>query len=149
MVPTYLASRAICISQIGSKAVAKRKPLAGQPCRTPLAKRDCPRSAPANSTNTSQEATEKVGQLNVLKHREDPRVIDTGISSSRVSQKKTRFLRSTRDMGQSGGLNFKDVVCHLPRSDASLRGVNASHSVPMKASNNSRGKEFAITIAQS
>ena len=30
---------------------------------------------------------------------------------------------------------------------APLRGVNASHSVPMKASTNSRGKQFAITIA--
>ena len=36
--------------KIGSKAIAKRKPLAGQSCRTPLAMRNCPRSAPANST---------------------------------------------------------------------------------------------------
>ena len=36
--------------KIGSKAIAKRKPLAGQPCRTPLATRNCPLSAPANST---------------------------------------------------------------------------------------------------
>ena len=36
--------------KIGSKAIAKRKPLAGQPCRTPLAMRNCPRSAPATST---------------------------------------------------------------------------------------------------
>ena len=65
--------------------------------------------------NTSQEATEKVGKPSVLKHREDPGVLDTGISSGKVSQMKTRFLRSTCDMGQSGGLILKDVVCHLPR----------------------------------
>ena len=47
-------------------------------------------------------------------------------------------------MGQSGGLNLKDVVCHLLRGDASLRGVNALHSVPVKASTKSRRKEFAI-----
>ena len=51
-------------------------------------------------------------------------------------------------MGQSGGLNFKDVVRHLPRRNASLRGVNTSHSVPMKAATNSRRKDFAIAIAQ-
>ena len=36
--------------KIGSKAIAKRKPLAGQPCLTPLAIRNCTRCAPANST---------------------------------------------------------------------------------------------------
>ena len=36
--------------KIGSKAIAKRTPLAGQSCRTPLAIRNCPLSAPANST---------------------------------------------------------------------------------------------------
>ena len=36
--------------KIGSNSIAKRKPLAGQPCRTPLAIRNCPRGAPANST---------------------------------------------------------------------------------------------------
>ena len=45
--------------KIGSKAIAKRKPLAGQPCRTPLAIRNCHRSD-AVFTNTLQEATEKV-----------------------------------------------------------------------------------------
>ena len=34
--------------KIGSKAIAKRKPLAGQPCLIPLAIKNCPRSAPAN-----------------------------------------------------------------------------------------------------
>ena len=60
-------------------------------------------------------------------------MIDTGISSSKVSQKNTWFLRSTRDMGQSTGLNLKDVIRHLPRWDASLWGVNASPGAPMKA----------------
>ena len=39
--------------------------------------------------NTSQEATEEARQPNVLKHREDPGVIDTGICSGEVSQKDT------------------------------------------------------------
>ena len=39
--------------------------------------------------NTSQEAAEKTGQPSVLEHREDPGVIDTGIGSSKVSQKDT------------------------------------------------------------
>ena len=51
-------------------------------------------------------------------------------------------LWSTRNVGQSGGLNLKDVVFHLSRGDASLRGVNALHSVPVKASTNSRGKDL-------
>ena len=51
-------------------------------------------------------------------------------------------------MGQSSGLNLKDVIRHLPKGDASLRRVNAPHGVPVKASTNSRGKEFAIAIAQ-
>ena len=77
--------------KIGSMAIAKRNPLAGQPCRTPLATRNCPRSAPANSTcvmlspiNTSLEAAEKIRQASVLKHTEDPGVIDAGISSSKI-----------------------------------------------------------------
>ena len=36
--------------KIGSNAIAKRKPLARQPCLTPPAMRNCPRVAPANST---------------------------------------------------------------------------------------------------
>ena len=36
--------------KIGSKAIAKRKPLAGQPCLTPLATGNCHRVAPASST---------------------------------------------------------------------------------------------------
>ena len=75
-----------------------------------------------------------------LKHREDPEVIDTGISSIKVSQKNTWFLPSTRDMDQSGCLNLKDVVCHFPWWDASLWGVNASHSVPVNPSTYGRSK---------
>ena len=51
-------------------------------------------------------------------------------------------------MSQSSGLNLKDVVCHLPTGDASPRRMFASHGVPMKASTNSRGKEFAVAIAK-
>ena len=51
-------------------------------------------------------------------------------------------------MSQSSGLNLKNVVRHLPGGNASLSAVNASHSVPMKASTKSRGKKFAIAIAQ-
>ena len=70
--------------------------------------------------NTSQEATEEGGQSSVFDHGEDPGVIDTGICSGKVSQKDKCFLRSTRDMGQSSGLNLKDVIRHLPGGDASL-----------------------------
>ena len=52
-------------------------------------------------------------------------------------------------MGQSGGLNLKDVVRHLPGGDASLRRMYAPHGVPMEASTDSRSEKFAITIAQS
>ena len=41
----------------------------------------------AVAVNTLQEATEKAGQSSVLDHREDAGVIDTGIASSKVSQK--------------------------------------------------------------
>ena len=51
-------------------------------------------------------------------------------------------------MGQGGGLNLKDVVRHLSRRDASLRGMYASHSVPVEASTNSCGEKLAIAIAQ-
>ena len=37
-------------------------------------------------------------------------------------------------MGQNSGLNLKDVVRHLPRGDASLRGMDTPHGVQMKAS---------------
>ena len=73
--------------KIGSMAIAKRKPLARQPCRTPLAIRNCLRDAVP--LHTSQEATEKSKHPSVLKHREDPRVSDTGICSGEVSQKDT------------------------------------------------------------
>ena len=63
--------------------------------------------------NISQKLTEKGRQSSVLNHREDPGVVDTGIGGSKVSQENTRFLRSTRDMGQSSG-NLKDVVRRLP-----------------------------------
>ena len=92
--------------------------------------------------DASEEAAEKVGQSNVLEHREDTRVIDTGKSSRKVSEK------DTLDVGQSGGLNLKDVVCHLPRGDASLGRVNAPHGVPVKASTDGRSKKLAVTIAQ-
>ena len=62
-----------------------------------------------------KKTAEEVGQTSVLDHREDPGVIDTGIGSGKVSQKNTLVLRSTRDVGQSSGLNLKDVVRHLPR----------------------------------
>ena len=57
--------------------------------------------------------TKKSKQTNVLDHREDPGMIDAGIISSKISQKNSSFLRSTRDMGRSIGLNLKDVVRHL------------------------------------
>ena len=55
----------------------------------------------------------------VFSSTEDPGMIDSGTGSSKVSQKNTWFLRSTRDMGQSSGLNLKNVVRHVPRGDAS------------------------------
>ena len=51
-------------------------------------------------------------------------------------------------MGQSGGLNLNNVLRHVPGRDASLWGVNALHSAPVKASTDGRNKEFAVTIAQ-
>ena len=98
--------------------------------------------------NISQRATVKGGQLSVLEHREDPGVLGTWKRSSNVSQKDTRVLWSTRDVGSSSGLNLQDIVRHLLGEDASLRRMYASHGVPMKASADGRNKEFAIAVAQ-
>ena len=51
-------------------------------------------------------------------------------------------------MSQSGGPDLKNVVCHMPGRDASLRRMYASHGVPIEASADSRSEKFAITIAQ-
>ena len=51
-------------------------------------------------------------------------------------------------MGQSGGLNLKDVVRRLPGGDTSLRRMYASHGVPMEASTYSISVKLAIAIAQ-
>ena len=58
---------------------------------------------------------EEARQSSVLQHREDPGMISSGICSGKVSQKDTWVLRCTRDVNQSGGLNLKDVIRHLPR----------------------------------
>ena len=50
--------------------------------------------------NAAEEAEEKIRQASMFKDREKPGVIDTGINSSKVSQKNTRVLWSTRDVGQ-------------------------------------------------
>ena len=42
--------RVLSQRKIGSKTIAKKKPLAGQHCLTLLAMRNCPRVVPANST---------------------------------------------------------------------------------------------------
>ena len=51
-------------------------------------------------------------------------------------------------MDQSGGLNLKDVVRHLPGRDTSLRRMYASHGIPMEASTDGRSEKLAITSAQ-
>ena len=51
-------------------------------------------------------------------------------------------------MSQGCGLDLKDVVCHVPGRDTSLRRMYASHGVPMEASTDSRSEKFAIAIAQ-
>ena len=50
-------------------------------------------------------------------------------------------------MCQSSRFNLKNDVRHLPGRDTSLRGMYASHGVPMKASTDGRSKKNAITIA--
>ena len=57
--------------------------------------------------NTSQEATEKTGQPSALKHREDPGVIDTGISSSKVNQKKHLILAEHTQHGPERWSQFQ------------------------------------------
>ena len=55
---------------MGSKAIANRNPLAGQPCLTPLAVRNCPRGIPANShmcsalgVDSSEETANELGHF--------------------------------------------------------------------------------------
>ena len=96
------------------------------------------------AVDPSQKSTEKGRQSSVLDHREDPGVTDIGVCGSKVCQKNTLFLRGARNMGQGSGLSLKDVVRHLSGRDASLRGLYASHGVPVEAST----KKLAIAIAQ-
>ena len=51
-------------------------------------------------------------------------------------------------MSQDYGLDLKDVVCHLPGRDTSLRSMYASHGIPMEASTDGKCKKFAITITK-
>ena len=51
-------------------------------------------------------------------------------------------------MSQGSSLNLKDVVRHLSGREASLRGMYASHGVPMEAWTNSSSEKLAIAIAQ-
>ena len=51
-------------------------------------------------------------------------------------------------MGQSCGLDLKDVVRHPPGGDTSLRRMYASHGVPMEASTDGKSEKFTNTIAQ-
>ena len=82
--------------KIGSKAIAKKETTR----RTTLSYSSghkelasfCSREFHVHDAvhvNTSQEATEKAGQSSVLDHREDPRVIDNGTGSGKLSQKDT------------------------------------------------------------
>ena len=79
--------------KIGSKANAKRKPLAGQPCRLPLAQGSVVvlfREFLVRGVvvfNTSWEAADKFRQFCFLEHSKDPGVIDAGIGSSKICQK--------------------------------------------------------------
>ena len=60
-------------------------------------------------------------------------MIDAGIRGSTVRLQNT-FMEGARNKSQSGGLNLKNVVRHLPGRDASLRVMYASHGVPVEAS---------------
>ena len=51
------------------------------------------------------------------------------------------------NMSQGRGLNLKNVVCHVPGRDASLRRLSASHGVPMEASTDGRSENFAVAVA--
>ena len=57
-------------------------------------------------------------------------------------------MRSARNMGQSCGLDLKDVVRHLPGGDTSVRRMYASHGVPVEASADGCGEQLAIAITQ-
>ena len=51
-------------------------------------------------------------------------------------------------MSQGCGLDLKDVVCHVPGRDTSLRRMYASHGVPTESSTDGRSEKFAITNAE-
>ena len=100
--------------------------------------------------SNSVEAAEKTGQHSVLELREDPRVIDTGISAAAKSVKRipdSCGAHATRARAVVSISKMLSVIC--PDEMYLCEGVNASHSVPVKASKYGRSKEFAITIAQS
>ena len=92
--------------------------------------------------NTSQEATEKARQPSVLKHREDPGVIDTGTCGGKISQEDT-FAEHTRH--GPGRWSQSQRCCP---SFAWMRCISVRRIVPMKASTYGRCKEFPIAIAQ-
>ena len=51
-------------------------------------------------------------------------------------------------MCESGGFNFRRCCLSFAGRNASLRGMDAPHSVPLKASTCGRCKELTVTIAQ-
>ena len=80
--------------KIEAKAIATRKPLAGQPCLTYTLGHEelssgCSREFHVRGSvviNTSQQAADTNRSFSSLDHREDPGMIDAGIGSSRVRQ---------------------------------------------------------------
>ena len=83
--------------KIGSNAIAKRNPLAAQPCLTPLS--DTPGREElshafsckfdlcgAVAVNHTQEATYELWQLRPLKYVKDPGMVDAGICGSKICQ---------------------------------------------------------------
>ena len=98
------------------------------------------------AVNHSQKTANELWQLCLLKHMENPGMIDAGICGGKIRQWDTRFMWCTRNMRQGSRSNLKDVVRHLPGRDASLRWMYTSYGVPLKASANRRGENLAITI---
>ena len=100
------------------------------------------------AVDPSQKTADELRQLSSLQYTKDPGMIDTRVCGSKICQKKTRLSRGIRNMGEGSSLDLENVICHLSGRDTPLRGVYASHGVPVKASTNCSGEYLSIEIAK-
>ena len=112
----------------GSKAIANKKPVAGQPCLTPLAMKKCPQVIPATLTRVlllvcgtiaidpSQESANELKQHCFPEHMEDPIMMDAGIrrSAAKSVNRMPDSCGAHATWANGSSLDLEDVIQHLP-----------------------------------